>query len=99
MDTLTLLQYIGPICGVLGFIISPGLTVIYPWLREKFNKDRKAKSDELLSRKFIQAGPVTVSDYLVELNEHFKFDWRPRVIRAKRRAKKLYKEIKRGSDK
>jgi len=94
MDTLRLLQYLAASCGVMGFIISPGLTVVYPWLREKFNKERRAKTDELLNKEMLDLGnPSTVADHLDELRTHFRFDWRPRVLRAKRRTKKLYKEL------
>ena len=102
MKTLVILQYLGPACGVLGFIISPGLTVIYPWLREKFDKERKEKSDRLLRGTLEERSIKTLVDleiYIKELDEHFKFDWRPRVLRAKRRTKKIYKQLsKKGAD-
>ena len=94
MNVLTILQYTAPLCGIIGFIISPGLTIVYPWLREKFNKNRKIKSNELLNRKINQVDYEMVNNYLTELKTHFKFDWRPRVLKTKRKIKRLHKELK-----
>ena len=89
MSTLLVLSYVGPSLGILGFIITPGLTVIYPWLREKFNAERRKETEEALARGYDH---INISKVLGETHnflKKYKWDWRPRIVRKKKELRKL----------
>lgn len=96
MNSLSLLQYITAICGIIGFIISPGITIIYPWLKERFSKKIKEKNKLILVKNITSLNKEELNVYVNELSSNFKLDWRPKVISAKLKAKKQLRSFNNG---
>ena len=91
--TYIVLAYIGPICGIIGFIITPGMTHIRPWLLEKFNKDKKALTEDRLIKNY---STMITRDLLKErmiFKNNYKFDFRKKI---RNRRKELNKAIDRA---
>jgi hypothetical protein len=83
--TYMVLAYVGPICGIIGFIITPGLTHIRPWLLEKFNKDKKEMTKGMLEKDYASMHTVDLIDEMIKLRNNYKFDFR-KSIRNRRKA-------------
>lgn len=93
--TYIVLSYIGPICGIVGFIITPGMTHIRPWLMEKFSKDKRQKVIETLSKDYSEITTRNLAWYELELfNKNHRFDWRPKISRKRRELKNQIKNVR-----
>lgn len=90
--TYVVLAYVGPICGIVGFIITPGLTHIRPWLKEKFNSDKKEITKSILSKDYSTMAPVDLMKEKIILENNYKFDFRSKI---RSRKKELNKTISR----
>lgn len=91
--TYVVLAYIGPICGIVGFVIMPGLTHIRPWLLEKFNKSKKDFTGDRLIKDYSTMCPVNLFKEKVILDNGYKFDWRPKIRKRKKELNKIISEI------
>jgi hypothetical protein len=92
--TYIILAYVGPILGIVGFIITPGLTHIRPWLLEKFNKDKKDFTEDRLLKNYATMVPVDLFKEKIMLDNSYKFDWRPKISKRKKELNKIISEIK-----
>lgn len=89
MTTLTLISYIGPICGIVGFIITPGLTVIYPWLKEKFNERARERTRYFLETDFSKMSYYDIYTKEAEFNHKYRWDWRPKIREKKKELRQI----------
>jgi len=80
----TILSWGGPILGVIGFIITPGLTHIKPWLVERFNKNKEDRTTKVLSKNYNTMKAVDLIKEYINLKDNYKFDWRSK-IRARKK--------------
>jgi len=87
MTILAALSYISPMCGILGCII--GITMLYPWLREKFNSQRRLETALALEKNYDHINYRRVMVDTEKFLRRYKWDWRPRVVRKKRDLKHL----------
>jgi len=92
--TYVVLAYVGPICGIVGFIITPGLTHIRPWLMEKFNSDKKEITRGMLSKDYSTMAPVDLFKEKVGLEMNYKFDLRKKIRNRKKELNLAIKNIK-----
>lgn len=92
--TYVVLAYIGPICGIVGFIITPGMTHIRPWLLEKFNKDKKEITRGMLSKDYSTMAPVELFKEKVRLDTKYRFDLRKKIRNRKKELNLTIKNIK-----
>ena len=91
--TYIVLAYVGPICGIIGFIITPGLTHIRPWLLERFKKDKKALTEDRLLRDYSTMAPVDLMKEKIMLESNYKFDMRSKIRSRKKELNKLISEV------
>ena len=91
--TYVILAYVGPICGIIGFIITPGLTHIRPWLLEKFNKSKKDFTGNRLLKDYSTMAPVDLFKEKIMIENNYKFDWRPKISRRKKELNKIISKI------
>jgi hypothetical protein len=84
VTALTFISYAGPICGIVGFIISPGLTIIYPWLKEKFSERARERTKYFMETDFTKLGYYDIYTKELELASKYRWDWRPKIIRKKK---------------
>ena len=91
--TFVVLSWLGPICGIVGFIITPGLTHIRPWLKEKFNKDKKEVTTRLLNKDYATMSPVDLFKEKVRLENNYKFDWRKKIRVRRKELNSVIKNI------
>ena len=94
--TYMVLSYIGPICGIVGFIITPGMTHIRPWLLEKFNKSKKSMTKDMLSKDYDNMGLVDLFKEKVIIETNYKFDLRKKIRTRKKELNKIISEINSG---
>lgn len=87
------LAYVGPICGIVGFIITPGLTHIRPWLLEKLNKSKKNFTEDRLLKNYASMVPMDLFKEKIMLENNYKFDWRSKIRRRKKELNKIINEI------
>jgi hypothetical protein len=92
--TYIVLAYVGPLCGIIGFIITPGMTHIRPWLLEKFNKDKKALTEGRLIKDYSTMAPVDLFKEKLILENNYKFDLRKKIRTRKKELNKIISEIK-----
>ena len=78
------LSYVGPLCGVAGFIVTPGLTHIRPWLIERFNKNKEDRTTKVLSNNYntMKAGDL-IKEH-INLKDNYRFDWRPKIRKRRK---------------
>jgi hypothetical protein len=95
--TYTILAYIGPICGIIGFIITPGITHIRPWLLEKFNKDKTRMTKCILSKDPSNMSITELFKEKINLDMDYKFDLRKPIRRRKKELNKRIDEIMRAN--
>lgn len=88
--TYMVLSYVGPICGIIGFVITPGLTHIRPWLLEKLNKSKKDFTEDRLLKRYSTMEPIELLKEKIMLDNNYKFDLRKKI---RNRKKELNKEI------
>lgn len=91
--TYVVLSYVGPVCGIIGFIIMPGLTHIRPWLLEKFNKSRKDFTGDRLLKNYSTMCPVNLFKEKIIFDNSYKFDWRSRIRSRKKELNRIISEI------
>lgn len=89
--TFVVLSYLGPTLGIIGFIITPGLTVILPWLKEKFNKDKQKQIGIDLNRKYENMDVFELDVSRKEFIKKYKWDWRYKVIKKRKELRNLIK--------
>jgi len=85
--TYLILAYVGPICGIMGFIITPGLTHIRPWLMEKFKKEKQEIVAKTLFRDYRSMSYDELIDEKDIFNKNHRFDWRPKISKIRRELK------------
>lgn len=84
MGLSTVLIWVSPVCGIVGFIITPGLTHIRPWLVERFNKNKKDKTTKILNKNYNTMSPVNLIKEKINFENNYKFDLRKKIrIRKK----------------
>lgn len=91
MALLMILSYTGALCGIVGFIISPGLTIIYPWLKEKFNDKEAEQTRDFLETDFFKKGYYEIYNADIDYRSKYKWDWRPSIRKKLRDLKELRK--------
>ena len=91
--TYVVLAYVGPICGIIGFIITPGLTHIRPWLLEKLNKSKKDFTGDRLLKNYSTMAPVDLFKEKIMLENNYKFDLRKKIRKRKKELNKIISEI------
>lgn len=79
-----ILSWVGPILGVIGFIITPGLTHIRPWLAERFNKNKEDRIDRVLSNNYNAMKPVDLVKEYINLKDNYRFDWRSKIRKRRK---------------
>ena len=79
-----ILSWTGPILGVIGFIITPGLTHIKPWLVERLNKNKEDRTTKVLSNNYNTMSPTDLIKEKVNFENNYRFDWRSK-IRARKK--------------
>ncbi len=89
MSILTILTYASPICGILSFILGAGRTVIYPWLREKFNDELRKETEKALAKNYDHVSVGKAFGQIHGFLKKYKWDWRPKIVRKKRELRKL----------
>jgi len=77
--TYMVLSYVAPLCGIVGFIITPGLTHIRPWLLENFNADKKALTDNMLTKDYSNMSTVDLLKERVNFKNNYRFDLRKKI--------------------
>jgi hypothetical protein len=82
--TYMVLAYVGPLCGIVGFIITPGLTHIRPWLMEKLNPAKKTLTEALLDKNYNTMSPTELLQEKIIFDNNYKFDLRSK-IRARKK--------------
>lgn len=82
--TYTVLAYVGPLLGIVGFIVTPGLTHIRPWLIERFNKNKEDRTTKVLSNNYNTMGPVNLIKEHINLKDNYKFDWRSKIRKRRK---------------
>lgn len=87
------LAYVGPICGIIGFIITPGLTHIRPWLIERFNKNEEDKTTKILSNNYNTMAPIDLMKEKIMLENNYKFDLRSKIRNRKKELNKLINKV------
>lgn len=92
--TYVVLAYVGPICGIIGFIITPGLTHIRPWLLEKLNKSKKDFTGDRLLKNYATMDPVDLFKEKIMLDNNYKFDLRKKIRSRKKELNKIISEIR-----
>lgn len=92
--TYVVLAYIGPICGIVGFIITPGMTHIRPWLIEKFKNDKKELTRNMLAKDYSNMAPVDLFKEKINLELNYKFDWRKKIRNRKKELNLAIKNVK-----
>jgi len=92
--TYVVLAYIGPICGIVGFIITPGMTHIRPWLIEKFNKNKKEMTREMLNKDYDSMPTMDLIDEMINLRNNYKFDFRKNIRNRRKALAEALKVIK-----
>lgn len=93
--TYIILSYIGPICGIVGFIITPGLTVIRPWLIEKFSKEKRKIVENTLQKDFKSMHNYSkLLNELYEFDLYHRFDWRPKISKKRHELKRQIKNVR-----
>ena len=83
-STYVVLSYGGPILGVIGFIITPGLTHIRPWLIERLNKNKEDRTDKVLSNNYNTMKAVDLIKEYINLKDNYKFDWRSKIRKRRK---------------
>lgn len=92
--TFVVLSWLGPICGIVGFIITPGMTHIRPWLKEKFNSDKKELTRDVLEKDYSNMAPVDLFKEKVRLEMNYKFDLRKKIRNRKKEVNLALKNVK-----
>jgi len=82
--TYIVLAYIGPLCGIIGFIITPGMTHIRPWLLEKLNDSKKELTESMLTKDYSDMDPMDLIKEKLSFKNNYKFDLRKK-IRARKK--------------
>jgi len=83
MDTLLVLSYIAPVCGIIGFIITPGLTIIRPWIMDKLRGEKKREL-----KNFNDMKPPELYVELLRFEKTHKWDWRPNTFKQRKKLRK-----------
>jgi len=83
-STYLVLSYVGPLCGIVGFIITPGLTHIRPWLMEKLNPSKKALTESMLSKNYNTMSPTELLQEKVVFDNNYRFDLRAKIRACKK---------------
>ena len=78
------LAYVGPICGIVGFIITPGLTHIRPWLIERFDQNKENRTTKILSNNYNTMAPIDLMKEKIMLENNYKFDLRSKIRNRKK---------------
>jgi len=89
--TFVVLSYIGPMLGIIGFIITPGLTVILPWIKEKFSKDKQKQVEIDLNKKYKNMGVFELDVNRKKFIKKYRWDWRYKIIKKRNELRKLAK--------
>lgn len=82
--TYVVLSYVGPLCGVVGFIITPGLTHIRPWLMEKLNPVKKTLTEALLVKDYSTMSSTELLREKVIFDNYYKLDLRSKIRMRKK---------------
>ena len=82
--TLLILSWAGPILGVIGFIITPGMTHIRPWLMEKLNKSREVRTKNILTKNYSNMGMTDLIKEKTIFDNNYKFDLRKKIRTRKK---------------
>ena len=83
-STYVVLAYISPVLGVIGFIITPGLTHIRPWLLERFNKNKEDAISKSLDQNYGTMSPIELLKEKINFEDNYKWDWRPKINKQKK---------------
>lgn len=83
-STYVVLSWVGPILGVIGFIITPGLTHIRPWLMEKLNESRKILTENILTKNYSTMGMTDLIKEKTIFDDNYKFDLRKKIRTRKK---------------
>jgi len=92
--TFVILSYLGPILGIIGFIITPGFTVIYPWLREKVYRDLREQTRLRLDKNYSILNSRDVISEGQQFMNDYKWDWRYKIFKKKREIRKSINKSK-----
>lgn len=84
LGSTVVLSYVGPLCGIVGFIITPGLTHVRPWLMEKLNTSRKIRTENILTKNYNTMGIPDLIKEKTIFDSNYKFDLRKKIRTRKK---------------
>lgn len=87
--TYIVLSYVGPLCGIVGFIITPGMTHIRPWLMEKLSKKHGDIVKDTLSKDYNSMDFGGLIKEHGEFKRKHKFDLRKKIRTRRKELKNV----------